>query len=209
MNLRRILSQAALVVGAVVFSIGLQTFAAFTQPTNAPPNADTYAPLTTSPTAEAKSGGLLLNTGGAANGLIVQSGNVGIGVGSPSQMLDVAGYMKASGVCIGSDCRTAWPTSGGLTGTWHNLTGSRNFNTTYTNSTGKTMIVGATSNGQSNIYPEITAYVDGMIVGGSTTGPNVGASPHAAITGIVVPAGSTYQISTTVTTGVASWAEFY
>lgn len=111
MNPRRLLSQAALVTGALLFSAGLQTFA-FTQPSTSPPNADSYAPLTTSPTAQSKQGGLLLNTGGATNGLIVQSGNVGIGISSPSQMLDVAGYVRAaSGVCIGSDCRTSWPAS--------------------------------------------------------------------------------------------------
>lgn len=110
MNPRRLLSQAALLIGALAFSTGLQAFA-FTAPSTAPPNADAYAPLSTSPTAQSKQGGLLLNTGGATNGLIVQSGNVGIGTASPSQQLDVAGYVKGSGLCIGSDCRTSWPSS--------------------------------------------------------------------------------------------------
>lgn len=40
------------------------------------------------------------------------SGNVGIGAASPSQKLDVAGYVKGqSGLCIGNDCRSAWPES--------------------------------------------------------------------------------------------------
>ncbi|MDE1919781.1 MAG: hypothetical protein KGH56_03800 [Patescibacteria group bacterium] len=111
MNPRRLLSQAALIIGALFFSAGLQAFA-FTAPSTAPPNADAYAPLSTSPTAQSKQGGLLLNTGGATNGLIVQSGNVGIGTASPSQQLDVAGYVRsATGLCIGSDCRTSWPTT--------------------------------------------------------------------------------------------------
>ena len=37
-------------------------------------------------------------------------GNVGIGTTSPTQKLDVNGYVKGTGVCIGADCRTAWPT---------------------------------------------------------------------------------------------------
>ena len=38
------------------------------------------------------------------------SGNVGIGAASPSQKLDVAGYVKGqSGLCIGNDCRSVWP----------------------------------------------------------------------------------------------------
>ena len=94
MNLRRTLSSMALVIGAILFSAGLQTFAAFTQPSTAPPGADAYAPLSTSPDAQSKIGGLLLNTGGASNGLIVQNGNVGIGVVSPTAKLDVAGPIK-------------------------------------------------------------------------------------------------------------------
>jgi len=33
---------------------------------------------------------------------------------TPSQKLDVAGYVKGTGLCIGSDCRTSWP--GGFSG---------------------------------------------------------------------------------------------
>ncbi len=116
MNPRRILSQIALVAGAILFSIGLQAFAAFTQPTTSPPNSDAYAPLDTGPTAQAKTGGLLLNTGGATNGLIVQSGNVGIGTTSPSHALDVEGYINGStGLCIGGNCITSWPTATAVT----------------------------------------------------------------------------------------------
>ena len=41
------------------------------------------------------------------------TGNVGIGTTSPTQKLDVTGYVRgSSGLCIGSDCRTAWPGKG-------------------------------------------------------------------------------------------------
>ncbi len=51
----------------------------------------------------------------AANSLTTQmiiqhDGSVGIGTTAPTEKLDVAGNIKASGVCIGSDCKTAWPT---------------------------------------------------------------------------------------------------
>jgi len=36
------------------------------------------------------------------------SGNVGIGTITPAQKLDVNGYIKGSGLCIGTDCKTAW-----------------------------------------------------------------------------------------------------
>ncbi len=97
MNIRRIFSQIALVIGTLLFSVGIQAFAAFTQPTTAPPNADAYAPLNTGPDAQAKTGGLLLNTGGAANGLIVQNGNVGIGTTVPGEKFEVTGNIKLSG----------------------------------------------------------------------------------------------------------------
>ena len=97
MNIRRIFSQIALVIGTLLFSVGIQAFAAFTQPTTAPPNADAYAPLNTGPDAQAKTGGLLLNTGGAANGLIVQNGNVGIGTTVPGAKLEVYGSTETSG----------------------------------------------------------------------------------------------------------------
>ena len=60
MNPRRLLTQSALVIGAVLLSAGIQTFA-FTQPNTAPPNAAVYAPLTTSSDGQSKLGGLALN----------------------------------------------------------------------------------------------------------------------------------------------------
>ena len=111
MNSRRILSQVALVAGTLLLSIGVQTFAQFTPPTTSPPNADAYAPLNTGPNAQSKVGGLLLNTGSAVNGLIVQNGNVGIGTINPFQKLEVAGFVKGTGLCIGTECITSWPAS--------------------------------------------------------------------------------------------------
>jgi len=103
MNLHRFFSQAAVLIGAVLFSTGLQAFA-FTQPSTSPPNADAYAPLNTGPSVQTKLGGLLLNMGGAQNGLIVQFGNVGIGTVNPAYKLDVSGSANfTSGVKIGND----------------------------------------------------------------------------------------------------------
>ncbi|MCX6787597.1 MAG: hypothetical protein NT108_00305 [Candidatus Kaiserbacteria bacterium] len=96
MNFRRILSQIALVAGALLFSVGVQTFAAFTAPTTAPPGADAYAPLHTGSGAQSKAGGLLLNTGGF--------GNVGIGTLTPAVKLDVAGAIKFGNAVPNADC---------------------------------------------------------------------------------------------------------
>jgi hypothetical protein len=45
--------------------------------------------------------------------LIRASGGVGIGTPLPTQALDVVGNVKGDGLCIGTDCRTAWPSGGG------------------------------------------------------------------------------------------------
>ncbi|MBL7081087.1 MAG: hypothetical protein ISS44_00760 [Candidatus Omnitrophica bacterium] len=42
--------------------------------------------------------------------LATDEGDVGIGTTSPTQKLDVAGFVKGqSGLCIGEDCRSKWP----------------------------------------------------------------------------------------------------
>ncbi len=72
---------------------------------------------------------------------MTDSGSVGIGTSAPSQKLDVAGYVKGqTGLCIGDDCRTSWPSgSGGTIGG----SGSTNYIPKFT---------GSTSIGNSTIY---------------------------------------------------------
>ena len=70
---------------------------AWTGPTAAPPGNNATAPLNTSATGQVKVGGLQLNTGGAATGLLVQ-GNVGIGNTNPGQKLDVSGYIAVRSI---------------------------------------------------------------------------------------------------------------
>ena len=77
---------------AVVALVMVGAFAyAFTEPAGAPPTSNVASPLNTSATGQSKAGGLILNTGGAATGLIVSSGNVGIGTAGPGYKLHVKG----------------------------------------------------------------------------------------------------------------------
>lgn len=40
-------------------------------------------------------------------------GKLGIGVLTPLHKLDVSGYIRGTGLCIGNDCRISWPSGGG------------------------------------------------------------------------------------------------
>ncbi len=66
---RRTLFQLALLVAVVALSVSLQSLAAFTEPSSAPPAGNAYAPLTTSPNAETKSGMLTVGELGGSGSL--------------------------------------------------------------------------------------------------------------------------------------------
>lgn len=91
-------------------SFGLNALAAtFSEPSGSPTNYNAPAPLDTSSNANAKVGGLLLNTGNATNGLIVQYGRVGIDKTNPSFTLDVNGAVNGTQLCINGTCYSSWP----------------------------------------------------------------------------------------------------
>ncbi|MBU6141760.1 hypothetical protein KGO95_01400 [Patescibacteria group bacterium] len=77
-------------VSALLLASAYVVFASWTEPTVAPTGGNVSAPLDVSATGQTKAGGLILNTGGAANGLIVSLGNVGIGTSTPQQALVIA-----------------------------------------------------------------------------------------------------------------------
>lgn len=109
----------------------------FTEPGQLPAGGNVLPPLDTSAFGQAKAGGLILNTGGASTGLIVDKGSVGIGTNNPGGTLDVRGssanpigvfnqiglgdiftaqsegntvfrITKEGSVCIRSSCRSGW-----------------------------------------------------------------------------------------------------
>jgi hypothetical protein len=99
------------IFGIVIFMgiiASLQLAKAWTEPSGTPPGANVGAPITAGAAGQTKIGGLILNTGGATNGLIVQSGNMGIGTTTPAQKLDVNGNVVATDVCTtGGKCLSA------------------------------------------------------------------------------------------------------
>ena len=83
------------ILGIFLATGATYVYATWTSPTLAPPEGNIAALINTSNTGQAKQGGLILNTGGSANGLIVQFGNVGIGTTSPGAKLVVVGNIIA------------------------------------------------------------------------------------------------------------------
>ncbi len=92
----------ALVFGILVICFAVAFYAiGFTEPKDNPPEGNVSLPLNTSNIPQSKEGGLILNTGGATNGLIVAKGNVGIGTGTtttPQAKLDIRGDGVAGGI---------------------------------------------------------------------------------------------------------------
>ena len=69
---------------------------AWTTPTSPPPQGNVPPPLNTGPQGQSKEGGLILNTGGASIGLIVDKGKVGFGTTNPQASLEIAGVEDPS-----------------------------------------------------------------------------------------------------------------
>ena len=92
----------------------------------------------------------------------------------------------------------------GVGQTWQDLTGSRSSGVTYTNNTGKPIMISVIATGRD---AAVTIYVGSVLVATQT---DIYDGPNNASTGsTIVPAGATYRVISTNKYGVnvTSWAE--
>ena len=89
----RFLSTAAVAVGVLLLSAGVQTYAAgvWTPPAGAPPTSDASAPLTTSTATQIKAGSLTVNSAGNALGFYLPSGRIQVGDNGASTVTSTVG----------------------------------------------------------------------------------------------------------------------
>jgi hypothetical protein len=87
--------------------------------------------------------------------------------------------------------------------TWHNVTGSRSFNTSYTNSYSYPIVVSATAT--CAVTSVIQAYIDGILIQWFQWQFNGCGSYGGAF--VIVPPGSSYQLNSGQ--GVYNWTELY
>jgi len=158
----------------------------------------TSAGFTTTPD---QSGELQIRTGQAAGGVtavtIDASQNVSFAANSTvAGNLTVTGTVTATGGVSGA-------AGLGVGQTWTNVTASRAFGTTYTNSTGKPIMVSITAVTPAASAASATFFVSGVGIGA------FGMSQSGGITNggtFIVPAGLTYSVSVT-NFSLSNWSE--
>ena len=83
-----IYSLPAIIISTLLVVAGIW---AWTDAPASPPNSNVAAPINSGSIGQSKTGGVILNTGGAAIGLIVDKGDVGIGTSNPGAKLQISG----------------------------------------------------------------------------------------------------------------------
>jgi hypothetical protein len=95
MRLKKLKSLSPVLISVIIalgLSVAIQSLFAWTAPTAVPPSSNVAAPLNVSGDWQAKAGALSINTNGInPYGLIVENGNVGIGITNPASKLSIKG----------------------------------------------------------------------------------------------------------------------
>ena len=127
------------------------------------------------------------------SGVTVSGGNAITTSNIGSQSVSFATTAGNGGVTsVNGNTGTVTVVSIGVGQTWVDVTSSRSFGTTYTNSTGKPIMVSTTS--YSTYNPSAAGYVGGVLVAYSSPNTNGGNNAYAGVT-FIVPAGATYYVN--------------
>jgi hypothetical protein len=149
-------------------------------------------------------------TGASPNVYINTSGNVGVATTSPTEKLDVNGTVRATLFSGSGASLTNLPDPPiGYGQTWQDVTGSRAFGVTYTNTTGRPIFVIVTGTTPSSANGAFTLTVDGVVVATNGIVGNGGNSgQHRLPTSAIVPPGSSYSAAQSVATSTLdTWVE--
>jgi len=140
---------------------------------------------------------------GLSAGGVNIGGNVGINTTTPNQALTVQGSISATGsVYFNDGSSQASAPIGSSVQSWQDVTSSRARNTTYTNSTNRPIMVNITS-------PQAASAGFYLVVNGVTVGSTTSSNAYYPVstTSAIVPAGGTYNITTSQTPGFSNWYE--
>jgi len=144
-------------------------------------------------------GGTINGVTGTATGL-----NVGFATNATNATTAANGGVTSVNGNTGAVTISTTPTGLGFGGTvWHNVTGSRSFNTPYNNSYSYPIAVSASTSCSTG--SNITAYVDGQQISFFSWQFNGCGSFGGAF--IIVPPGKSYQLNSGQ--GVTNWVELY
>ena len=183
----------------------------FTEPTQTPPLNNVAPPLDTSTTGQIKAGGLLLNSSGAPNGLIIQLGNVGIGTTTPVQTLGIQGNALISGTSTSGSISATSTLSIGPSGSRLNVRESGNVgigttSPSYTLGVGGDVIWSGILQGGSVPWARLTSYPASCPIGQFVTsiGLTLNCASPASVSGPWVTSGNDIYSSNTGNVGIGT-----